>query len=352
MSPFLQPRFSNKTMKANRKPTPECIVRSDTEMELAAQLVTKPRRLFVSAVLDWILKTLGAISAVIFGIWAPITYYTSVKWNTSNDESQRQLLEAITMQELMTRALLDEIQKMNAVQSRLYEEMAGVRAMVENVGELKAWEFCSQDSNFSAQELCHIPDSLYLMDTILQHLKNQTARPKQSSTTSPGSLTSSSLSDLSHMLDLTPSPLPTTTVPEAVSSGLVVADYQAWADWSGGNWVASRLVTEPPPPLSGRFNISTTSAPYSLHSVSINGDATFLRPNPGYQRSQIETMNVTTTCYGSVVLIIATLLVMSPKISDWGKSGSAPGMRLCAGALSAAVGALCMIYLMFLLDLY
>src|SRR6187549_3486716 len=45
--------------------------------------------------LDWALKVLGVASAILFGIWAPISYQATKSGNSDNDASQSELSSSL-----------------------------------------------------------------------------------------------------------------------------------------------------------------------------------------------------------------------------------------------------------------
>lgn len=59
-------------------------------------LVTRQRRSFaIGYFIDWALKILGAFSAIVFGVWAPVSYHLQVLGNKSSDEAQDKLVAKI-----------------------------------------------------------------------------------------------------------------------------------------------------------------------------------------------------------------------------------------------------------------
>jgi uncharacterized protein YlxW (UPF0749 family) len=68
-------------------------------------------------VVDWIVKVVGLVAAVLFGVWAPISYRATMQGNTSNDDSQMKLLE--------------ELQKISEVQIRMLQEIRNMKTELQ-----------------------------------------------------------------------------------------------------------------------------------------------------------------------------------------------------------------------------
>lgn len=64
---------------------------------------------------------LAVLSAILFGIWAPVSYRLQDLGNKSNDVSQTQLMQKI---------------------ERMGSEVEGLKRQMERVALLRAWEFC------------------------------------------------------------------------------------------------------------------------------------------------------------------------------------------------------------------
>jgi hypothetical protein len=88
------------------KPT-ACESRSISSTELAA---------------DWLLKVLAVASAILFGIWAPISYRLQDAGNKNSDEAQDRLMKKI---------------------DKLGEEMGELKRDMSGLAALRAFEFCT-----------------------------------------------------------------------------------------------------------------------------------------------------------------------------------------------------------------
>lgn len=80
--------------------------------------------------LDWALKVLGILSAILFGIWAPVSYRAQTSGNASNDDAQAYLNTKID-------TLNDKVQELG-------EDLDELRRVVEFDTRLKVWQFCDQ----------------------------------------------------------------------------------------------------------------------------------------------------------------------------------------------------------------
>ncbi|KAF2264395.1 hypothetical protein CC78DRAFT_533257 [Lojkania enalia] len=70
----------------------------------------------------WLLNALGFASAIVLGVWAPLSYRLQESGNRSNDEAQARLTEKV---------------------DRLAEEVEKLDRRMDLQGALKAWEFCA-----------------------------------------------------------------------------------------------------------------------------------------------------------------------------------------------------------------
>jgi hypothetical protein len=69
---------------------------------------------------DWSLKVIGALCALIFGVWAPLAYQLQREGNAGDDAAQQDTKE-------------------------LKEEVASLSAQLRMLGMLRAWEVCQGD---------------------------------------------------------------------------------------------------------------------------------------------------------------------------------------------------------------
>ena len=95
--------------------------------------------------LDWTLKILGLACAILFGIWAPISFKLTSDSNKENDEAQQAMAAQLGM---MQKQAATALQMQNAaatamaqVQNAAATAMAEVQRQLEHVGKLRAWEF-------------------------------------------------------------------------------------------------------------------------------------------------------------------------------------------------------------------
>ena len=80
----------------------------------------------IETIFQWALKIIGVASAIVFGVWAPISYRLQQDGNRSNDETQEVLISRMT----------DLIERVDDLERSLRE-----------IGKLKAMEVCSNDEH-------------------------------------------------------------------------------------------------------------------------------------------------------------------------------------------------------------
>ncbi|KAF1365944.1 hypothetical protein EJ07DRAFT_170687 [Lizonia empirigonia] len=86
--------------------------------------------------LDWALKILGVASAILFGIWAPISYKIMADGNAGNDAAQASLMSEMS-------SMRDEAATAASAQRDVVSALANVQHRLDNVGLIWAWDFCS-----------------------------------------------------------------------------------------------------------------------------------------------------------------------------------------------------------------
>lgn len=85
--------------------------------------------------LDWALKILGVASAILFGIWAPISYKITADGNAGNDAGQASLMSEIS-------SMKEEAAAAATAQASAALVISKVQAQLDNVGLIWAWNFC------------------------------------------------------------------------------------------------------------------------------------------------------------------------------------------------------------------
>ena len=106
---------------------PKIIKRSqaDDVPPIERSLTCQPRIISTTeSALDWILKVLGVASAILFGIWAPVSYRLQNVGNKSSDDAQAQFM-----------------QKME----RMRREIEELKGNMNSLAVLRAWEFCADE---------------------------------------------------------------------------------------------------------------------------------------------------------------------------------------------------------------
>lgn len=100
------------------------ILSGQTLVESAAARRVTP----VAEILDWTFKALGVVSAILFGVWAPMGYVLAREGNASNDEAQN--------------ALLEELKAMRKEQKDMLEVMHRMAQSLYGLGEFRVWDHC------------------------------------------------------------------------------------------------------------------------------------------------------------------------------------------------------------------
>ncbi|KAF1842252.1 uncharacterized protein K460DRAFT_420180 [Cucurbitaria berberidis CBS 394.84] len=90
--------------------------------------------------LDWALKILGVAAALLFGIWAPISYKATAEGNRDNDASQSDISEKLS-------AMSEQASQAAAMQTSAASALAQVQKQLNNLGTLRVWEFCEGRTN-------------------------------------------------------------------------------------------------------------------------------------------------------------------------------------------------------------
>ncbi|KAF2110468.1 hypothetical protein BDV96DRAFT_584039 [Lophiotrema nucula] len=153
-------------------PSPQTRPRSSSFTTISGKTMCENSQKRAAAeALDWIFKTLGMLSAVVFGIWAPISYKLAQEGNASNDEAQRQLLEA-------QRALIEEMKEMRKQQAALIETMGMMAGTLYKLGEFESWNYCQKDHNST---LCSDTDGVDKLDMLLMNINDRGPKPPSSS---------------------------------------------------------------------------------------------------------------------------------------------------------------------------
>jgi hypothetical protein len=89
--------------------------------------------------LTWTLQVLGVTAAVIFGIWAPLSYKASADGNSQNDAAQSVLLSSVAAASSSIASQLDDLNtKLFDSNSRL----ADANSRMAAIGQLSLLEFC------------------------------------------------------------------------------------------------------------------------------------------------------------------------------------------------------------------
>jgi hypothetical protein len=89
---------------------------------------------------DWTLRIIGAVCAVLFGIWAPLSYQLQKSGNESNDEET----------------------------SRLTKEVKSLNEQMRTMGMLRAFELCEKEDRKNLPACIDLRTSLQVNELIAQ----------------------------------------------------------------------------------------------------------------------------------------------------------------------------------------
>ncbi|KZM19727.1 hypothetical protein ST47_g9255 [Ascochyta rabiei] len=134
-----KPRATKPTLEAHISQPP-----SPTDFTAAAKphLLSQRHDFLV----DWTLKILGVASAILFGIWAPISYKITADSNAGNDASQASLMSEIS-------SMRNEAATAASAQRSIVSALAKVQNQLDNAGLIKAFEFCSDRTDSFCADL-------------------------------------------------------------------------------------------------------------------------------------------------------------------------------------------------------
>jgi hypothetical protein len=103
-----------------------------------------PRTEFI---LDWTLKTLGVAAAIVFGIWAPISYQATADGNADNNASQESVASRLSgMSVQATSAAYLQSSALNEAR-RAASVVAELKTRMDNMATLSVWDFCEGRSS-------------------------------------------------------------------------------------------------------------------------------------------------------------------------------------------------------------
>jgi hypothetical protein len=123
------------------KPVLESHITHAATSQIDSVNVSKPHLLSErnDFILDWALKILGVATAILFGIWAPISYKITADGNAGNDEAQASLMSAIS-------SMRDEAKTAAFAQRSAATALSKVQNQLANIGLLRAYEICLGES--------------------------------------------------------------------------------------------------------------------------------------------------------------------------------------------------------------
>lgn len=138
----------------------------------------EPRTEFL---LDWTIKVLGVASAILFGIWAPISYKATSDGNADNNESQDNLVSKLNDMSAQATSAAD-------LQSSAASGISVLQARMSKLATLSVWEFC--EGKATSIPACDELSSSITIGDIITSLAGlgplTTSAPSRSSTASAG----------------------------------------------------------------------------------------------------------------------------------------------------------------------
>jgi hypothetical protein len=164
--------------------------------------------------LDWTLKILGVASAILFGIWAPISFKLTADGNAGNDAAQTSLMSVQT-------SMMSEMSSLKVAQKSAAD-------VLDNIGIIWAWEFC----NGKDHPLCSDINSSASISEALSSLGGLSSTRVITSSTVSRNNTSPNIS--------------TATASRSSRSTATIA-YSSIASGGGGNDPISTLISEGSP---------------------------------------------------------------------------------------------------------
>jgi hypothetical protein len=92
--------------------------------------------LTIEFVLHWTLQVLGVTAAILFGIWAPLSYKASADGNSQNNAAQSVFLSSVSAASSSLAGQLDDLN------SRVASELDTLNTRMAALGQLSLLEFC------------------------------------------------------------------------------------------------------------------------------------------------------------------------------------------------------------------
>ncbi|KAF1951751.1 hypothetical protein CC80DRAFT_495898 [Byssothecium circinans] len=134
-----------------------------TKLSNINQPLISPRTEFL---LDWTLKVLSVAAAILFGIWAPISYKATEDANDDNNASQGTIFEALN--------------SLKAQGSQNARAQSSIRTQMDAMATLRVWEFC--DGKASSIAACAQVTSVVKIADVVTSLAGLTVRPGSTAT--------------------------------------------------------------------------------------------------------------------------------------------------------------------------
>ncbi|KAF2818704.1 hypothetical protein CC86DRAFT_413597 [Ophiobolus disseminans] len=133
---------------------PDATLANDNQSIKSTRMQTCVPVIRTEQILDNTLRLIGATCAVLFGIWAPLSYWLQKESNRDNDVAQE----------------------------RLKKEVEGLRNDIMLLGVLRAFEYCDVESRKQMDACKELRSRMNLEDAIKQIAKQTNTSPSKSST--------------------------------------------------------------------------------------------------------------------------------------------------------------------------
>lgn len=141
--------------------------------------------------LDWSLKIIGLAAAIVFGIWAPISYSLTAQGNRQNDASQADLQSQLE-------DVSEQASSASSLQAVATSILSNIQEALNAQGLLSIWEFCDgKAEQFSACTRLSSSDVDSAISSLASRPPAFTYSGSPTTAPSPGSSSSSSSMHLS-----------------------------------------------------------------------------------------------------------------------------------------------------------
>jgi hypothetical protein len=139
--------------------------------------------------LEWILKTLGVAAAIVFGIWAPISYQATIDGNAGNDASQASVASRLNALNAQATSAAAFQSRAMGFQRSAASAVAELQTRMDAIGVLQAFAFCDGRGTLGACEdlssRINIGDVITAAAELSATDSTSSSTPVESSTSAP-----------------------------------------------------------------------------------------------------------------------------------------------------------------------